>query len=113
VPLGAINAAASPILLRATPQEYLGRAIATITPVQQLASMASAIGAGWLVSTAWRDFHHVVMGVTFGRIDTVYLLSGLAIVISGLYATVALTRADAPPAAGDAVPERASRAGSI
>ncbi|WP_308066882.1 MFS transporter [Microtetraspora sp. AC03309] len=90
VPLGAINSAISPIVLRATPREYIGRAISTFGPVQQLASMVSAIGAGWLVSTVWRDFDHVVAGVTFGRIDTVYLIGGVAIVISGVFATSAL-----------------------
>ncbi|TXR99735.1 MFS transporter [Streptomyces sp. col6] len=96
VPLGAINAAMAPILLPATPEAYIGRAISTFAPVQQLASMMSAIGAGWLVSTAWRDFHHEMAGISFGRIDTVFLLAGSVIMISGLFATVALRKADPP-----------------
>jgi MFS family permease len=94
VPLGAINTAMSPILLRATPQEYIGRTISTFGPVQQLASMLSALGAGWLMSTGWREFHHTAAGISFGPIDTIYLIGGLAIVISGLYATLALRRPD-------------------
>ncbi|MFE9423624.1 hypothetical protein ACFYNO_11760 [Kitasatospora sp. NPDC006697] len=102
VSLGAINSALSPILLRATPREYLGRAISTFAPVQQLASLTSAIGVGWLVSTAWRNFHHQVAGVRFGRIDTVYLIGGFAILLSSVLALAVLRRAEAEARSGEA-----------
>lgn len=103
VPLGAINAALSPILLRATPREYLGRTVSTFVPVQQLASMVSAVAAGWLVSTLWRNFHHRVAGIAFGRIDTVYLLGGIAITVSGVLASVMLRSAES---AVESIPAR-------
>lgn len=105
VPLGAISTAMSPILLRNIPKEYIGRAISTFGPVQQLASMASALGTGWMMSTAWRDFDHTVAGMTFGPIDTIYLFSGLAIAVSGLYATLALRRGETPAAVPALTPE--------
>jgi hypothetical protein len=104
LPLGAINTALSPILLRATPQEYIGRVISTFGPVQQLASMVSAVATGWLMSTGWRDFQGTVAGMSVGPIDTLYSVGAVAIVASGLYAVIALRSSDAPAVAPASAP---------
>jgi MFS family permease len=94
IPLGALNVALTPIMLRAIPRELLGRVVGILTPAQYLASMISALGAGWLASTALRDFHADIGPVTLGRIDTIFTISGLVVLIGGLYAWIALRRAD-------------------
>jgi MFS family permease len=97
IPMGAVNVALSPILLRSVPRELLGRVAGIINPVQYLASMVAALGAGWLASTVLRDFHRTLGPVTFGRIDTIFTVSGLLVVLGGVYALVAL----GPPAAAE------------
>ena len=67
IPMGALNVALTPIILRAVPRELLGRVAGIMTPVQYLASMIAALGAGWLASTALRDFHLDIGPVTLGR----------------------------------------------
>jgi MFS family permease len=100
VPIAMMNTAMTPLLLK-TPQEYLGRVIAVFTPVNQLASMLSVVAAGWLASTALRGFDGHIGGVHFGPIDTIFAVSGVLIVLAGVYAGVALPR-DTPVESGPA-----------
>src|SRR5262249_31955627 len=44
IPMGAVNVALTPILLRAVPRELLGRVAGILNPVQYLASMVAALG---------------------------------------------------------------------
>jgi fucose permease len=90
VPIGIINTALSPLVLAATAREYLGRVMAVINPVQQLASMLSVVVAGWLASTALRNFSAKVAGVHIGPYDTIFSVVGLLVLVAGLYAVVAL-----------------------
>jgi MFS family permease len=102
IPLGAVNVALSPIMLRSIPRGLLGRVSGILNPLQQLASMIAALVAGWLASTVLRDFHRTLGPLTFGRIDTIFLVSGLIVVICGVYAFVAL-REPAPAEVAPAV----------
>jgi MFS family permease len=90
VPVGALNTSVVPLLLNATPRQYVGRVISVLNPTQQLAQMLSVVAAGWLVSTVLRDLHTRVAGVSVGRIDTVFTVSGLLILAGGVYAAYAL-----------------------
>jgi MFS family permease len=102
IPLTILNTAISPLLLAVTPREFLGRVDGVFNPVNMAASTISVIVAGTLASTAMQNFHATVAGVHFGRIDTIFAVSGLLMVIAGIYAYVAL-----PPAAaitGDIAP---------
>lgn len=92
LPVSMLNTAMTPLLLEATPQEYLGRMVAVFNPVNELASMLSVVAAGWLASTALRDFHAQVAGLAIGRIDTLFSAAGCCILLAGLYAAVALPR---------------------
>ncbi|WP_161790081.1 MFS transporter [Streptacidiphilus carbonis] len=94
VPVAMVNTAVSPLLLAATPQQYLGRVMAVINPAMQLASMVSVVVAGWLASTVLQNLHARVAGMTFGRIDTVFTASGVIVLLAGVYAMVALPRSD-------------------
>jgi MFS family permease len=104
IPLGALNVALTPILLRAVPRELLGRVAGILTPVQYTASMVAALVAGWLASTALRDFHFTVGPVTFTRIDTIFTAGGLIIVLGAVYARVALRNAGPTEPVGEPQP---------
>jgi MFS family permease len=104
IPLGALNVALTPILLRAVPRELLGRIAGILTPVQYTASMVAALGAGWLASTALRDVHITVGPVTFGRIDTIFTGAGLIVLVGAVYAGVALRNAGPTEPVGEPQP---------
>jgi hypothetical protein len=93
-----LNAALTPLMLGATPPAYLGRMMAVFNPVNQLASMASVAVGGWLASTVLQGFRTDLAGIAFTRIDTIFTVSGLLIVVAGIYAFVALPRAVGTPA---------------
>lgn len=109
MPLAVLNVAIMPLLLGATPSEYVGRVFSTIDLAQQAAATLSAVLAGWLASTVLLGLHASVAGIHFGRIDTVFLASGLVIILGGLFAMTGLRGADGPRAgpelpAGSGVP---------
>lgn len=93
LPLGAVNVAVSPIVLRSVPREMIGRVVSVFTPFQTLASVVSAVASGWLVSTVLENFHHTVLGIKFGAIDTVFFAAALLIIGAGIYAAVGLRSA--------------------
>lgn len=86
LPLGSLNVSTTPIVLRVVPRELLGRAVSIVGPIQSLAGMLSVFTAGWLVSTVLLDFHATVAGLRLGRVDTVFLVSGLITILGGIYA---------------------------
>ncbi|MEV6020768.1 MFS transporter [Streptomyces sp. f51] len=96
IPLAAVNASLTPVLLDHVPQSHLGRVIAVINPVQQLAALVGVSAAGWLASTVLRGFSADIAGVRFGRIDTILTFSGLLVIAGGVYATAALRSAHRP-----------------
>lgn len=100
VPVAMLNTAMAPLLLK-TPQAYLGRVIAVFNPISELASMLSVVAAGWLASTALRGFDGHVGDLRFGPIDTIFAVSGVLIVLAGIYAGVALPRDTAEQAEAD------------
>ncbi|QNE78755.1 MFS transporter [Streptomyces finlayi] len=102
VPLTVLNTAMAPLLLAAAPAQYLGRVMAVFYPVTKLASMLSAVLSGWLAGSVLRDVGGSVGGLRFGPIDTIFAVSGLIVVLSGVYAWFALP---AEETAGEAVEE--------
>lgn len=101
LPEGMVNTAMGPLLLGAAPREYVGRVTAVFTPVNQIAGMMSAVVAGWLLSSVLRNFSVSLAGLRLGSVDVIFLASGILLMISGLYARIALRQAVAasPPAA--------------
>ncbi|WP_069464904.1 MFS transporter, partial [Actinacidiphila rubida] len=100
LPLAALNTAVTPVLLSAVPQSHLGRVIAVINPVQQLASLVGVAASGWLASTGLHGLDAEVAGVHLGPIDTIFSVAGLLVMAGGAYAAVAMRGAGAaPPAA--------------
>ncbi|HZN16639.1 MAG TPA: MFS transporter [Micromonosporaceae bacterium] len=84
VPLAVVNVMLGPLVLRATPQALLGRVNAVMNPTVYLASILSMAVAGFLASTALHDLHATVGGVTFGRIDTIFGISAVLMIVAGL-----------------------------
>jgi hypothetical protein len=64
----------------------LGRVIAVINPLQQVAALTAIAAAGILASTALRGMHKVVAGLTFGPYDTIFAVSGVFFIVGGLAA---------------------------
>jgi MFS family permease len=88
--VGVVNAMDGPIMLRTTPSHMIGRVSAVFSPLVQLASVISMALAGYLASTALRQFHLVVAGVTFGPYNTLFAIGGILFVLSGAATIVPL-----------------------
>ncbi|MFF1510373.1 MFS transporter [Streptomyces sp. NPDC058326] len=115
VPLTVLNTAMAPLLLAAAPPDYRGRVMAVFYPVTKLASMLSAVLSGWLAGSVLHGFTGSAGGIRFGPVDTIFAVSGLIVVLSGVYAWLALPgTADEPAAeAGAGAPdEPAAEAGA-
>lgn len=95
IPITMLNTAMSPLLLAAAPAEYRGRVVAVFYPVTQLASMLAAVLAGWLAGSALRSVAATFAGQHFGPIDTIFAVSGIVVVLSGVFARMALPDTEA------------------
>ncbi|MFG2332637.1 MFS transporter [Streptomyces sp. NPDC048604] len=103
IPLTVLNTAMAPLLVAAAPAAYRGRVVAVFYPVTQLASMLAAVLAGWLAGTVLRGLDVPLGPLRLGPVDTILAVSGLFVVLSGVYAWLALPApesADAPEMAG-------------
>lgn len=85
-----INVTVMPLLLHATPQKFIGRVTAVLSPVMSAASTLSVALAGYLDSTVLRDFHSTFLGIAFGPVDTIFTCAGILAVIAGFYAMLNL-----------------------
>jgi MFS family permease len=85
-----INVAVDPLILHVTRREFVGRVMAVILPMINLASIVSIALAGLLASTLLHGFHATLLGITFGPIDTIFTGAGILVVLGGLYAMVNL-----------------------
>ena len=110
IPATVLNTSISPLMLNATPPEYLGRMLAVFNPINMAASMLSVVAAGWFASTALLHFHADIGGLHLGRIDTIFTISGLLIVAGGVYASIALPP---DPAAAAGEPAEADGGGTV
>ncbi|MFE5544276.1 MFS transporter [Streptomyces sp. NPDC056534] len=90
VPLTVLNTAMAPLLLAAAPPDLRGRVMAVFYPVTKLASMLAAVLSGWLAGSVLTDVAGSFGGVRFGPIDTIFAVSGAIVVLSGVFAWLAL-----------------------
>jgi MFS family permease len=98
LPEGVVNTAMAPLLLGAMPREYVGRVTAVFSPVNQIAGMLSTVVAAWLLSSVLRNFSVSLAGVRVGPVDVIFLASGGLLMVSGLYARIALRKTSAASA---------------
>jgi MFS family permease len=90
IPVAALNVCIMPLILQATPREMIGRVSSVLSPIISLASIASIVLAGLLVSTLLHGFHARILGLRFGPVDTIFTGGGLLGVIGGVYAMISL-----------------------
>lgn len=86
IPNAAINIAVGPLIMRATPHEFLGRVFALFMPITNLATLLSTLLTGYLASTLLRTLHTTILGMTFGTVDTMIMCAALLTLMGGLYA---------------------------
>ncbi len=77
--------AMEPLTLQATPQMLLGRVSSVIVTSWTLALIIATAVAGYLDSTVFNHFHHVVLGITFHSVDTLFTNAGILLIVSGIY----------------------------
>jgi MFS family permease len=106
VPIAALSAALGPLLLAAIPANFIGRVMGVVGPLGQLAAILSAVTWGWLASTVLLHFDQTIAGVHFGRMDTIFALSGVLILLGGVYGLLALPRETSSEP--EAVPEESA-----
>lgn len=94
-PQAAVNVAAAPILMGATPRELLGRVVSLVQPISAIAGIISTAGAGFVATSVLADFHAEVGGVAIGTYDTIFSVAGLLILAGGVYAWNNLRRVPA------------------
>jgi len=82
-----------PLTVRVTPRQLIGRVLAFEVPLINIASLLGGTLATVLAWTVLRDFHATIAGMTFGRLDTIFLGIGLLAVGAGVFARLTLYRA--------------------
>ncbi|HLZ61379.1 MAG TPA: MFS transporter [Ktedonosporobacter sp.] len=86
----ALNVTASPMFMEETPKYLLGRVASIIGPLTTLGGLISVVCAGYVSGVLLVHMHLSVMGLLFGPVDTVLTISGMIMVIGGVYASFAL-----------------------
>jgi MFS family permease len=85
---GTVQAAMPPLILAATPQRLVGRVMAVVNPVMQLAGLVSTAVAGILASTVLRGLHAKLLDIVFGPINTIFACGALLMIAGGLAAAM-------------------------
>lgn len=90
IPNAANNVALEPLMLQTTPRNLAGRVFAVLTPAWTLAYVVSVTLAGYAGSLVSWHVHMVILGITFGPIDTILIGTGLLVIVGGVFAMVSL-----------------------
>ena len=77
--------AMEPLTLQATPRMLLGRVSSVTVTSWTLALIIATALAGYLDSTIFNHLHHVILGITFNSVDTLFTGAGVLLIISGIY----------------------------
>ena len=85
-----INVVVGPLMLKATPHEFVGRVQSFNTPLIVGSSLLATTLAGLLASTVLNGFHASFLGSSFGTLDTLFSLSGFIVMGAGVYVLLAL-----------------------
>jgi MFS family permease len=106
VPVAVVSSLLGPIILKATPREYLGAAVSVVNPVLQLVTIGSIALAGCLVSSVLRDLHATVAGLQVGRVDAVLAAAGTLIVLAAAWTATTLRESPSRATPSRDVPSR-------
>jgi Na+/melibiose symporter-like transporter len=85
-----INVVVGPLMLKATPREFVGRVQSVNTPLITGSSLVATALAGFFASTVLNGFHASLLGSSFGTLDTLFSLSGFIVMGAGVYVLFAL-----------------------
>ncbi len=88
----AIPVTVRPLTVRVTPRNLIGRVMAFEGTMITVASLLGTMVASTLASTALNHFHAHWAGMSFGRLDTIFIAVGLLTIASGLFARLTLYR---------------------
>lgn len=82
--------AVRPLTMLVTPHELIGRVLSVEVPLITLASLLGGVLASTLASTVLSSFHATFAGMTFGRLDTIFVLVGILTIGAGVFARLTL-----------------------
>lgn len=88
--LATAQVAETPLLMRVTPQHFLGRVVSVLMPAMSAAELVGIGLSGYVDSTALRHLHVMVIGVVIGPVDTIFTVVGLSVLAGGAYALLSL-----------------------
>lgn len=94
-PQAAVNVAAAPLVMKATPRELLGRVFSLVQPITAIGGIISTAGAGFLAASVLAGLDAHVFGVHIGTYDSIFSIAGVLCLIGGAYALVNLNRENA------------------
>jgi MFS family permease len=83
--LGALDTAIFPAIIKSVPRDFLGRVAAVINPANRLGMIVSIVISSVLASTVLLGLNITVAGVHLGRIDSIFLVAGVLMALSGVY----------------------------
>src|SRR5258707_8662694 len=90
--LSTAQVAETPLLMHATPEEFLGRISSVFVPALSAAELVGIALSGYLASTLLRDFHATVLGIHIGPVDTIFTAVGVSLAAASIYGLVNLRR---------------------
>jgi MFS family permease len=88
-----IFVAVRPLTVLVTPHKLIGRVMAFEGSMITAASLAGGLIASTLASTVLVKFHESFAGMSFGRLDTIFLVIGILTIGSGIFARLSLYKA--------------------
>lgn len=89
-----LNVAAGPIMLRETPSDMMGRVMSIFQPLMNLAILLATAAIGYLAGVTLRGFHATWLGLSFAAVDTIWLVGGALMTLSGLVILIGLRGVD-------------------
>ena len=92
-----LQVAFGPLVLAAAPREMIGRVMAIVDPAARLAELVSVGLAGYLASTVLLGFQGTLLGFSFGPLDTLFLCSGILMLLGGVLASIRLRGSKGKP----------------
>jgi Na+/melibiose symporter-like transporter len=90
--------ALGPLVLQATPREFLGRVSAVMQPSLSAVRLISVVLVGFLASSVLRGFHAHLLALSFDPVIAIFSGAGILILIAGVYAMISLRGISVQPA---------------